>query len=176
MENTDNLFSEVDNFAKLKEKISTSEQFYTRFNKEIRRKKKASSKTFTQLKKILSEEKFPYHIVNDLTQNGAIVVGRAIQQIKLANIDLFITELIKHNCISTITILTFILSKKQIIGIKDKIKEYLYKCMTEEQNIPFYKLLLIIQRNYNEMMDENIYFYCKTNYHPILKEILENKK
>jgi hypothetical protein len=154
------------------------DELICKFKKEIKERKKLTRESFDALKKLVKENKLLEFIqaIGVLNMKESIVVGRAIMQTKVPDINSLVYFFIDRKSESSVVILTCLMCKKcrfdtsAVIGfIQPFIKE-------EKCSLACLRFLLVLYRNYKECFDEELMEFCRKNNHPVCVEIMTSEK
>ncbi|ADM12271.1 uncharacterized protein Eint_091430 [Encephalitozoon intestinalis ATCC 50506] len=115
-----------------------------------------------------------YNILRlDLSRKEAEVLGSALKKVSLNHVDDMIDILVKKRDENTPVLLRYILEKKKKISI-DPVQRYFCGELNRMVTLKHLKLLYVMHRNYPASINPTILDFCRSNGHPICKEVLES--
>lgn len=115
-----------------------------------------------------------YNILRlDLSRKEAEVLGSALKKVSLNHVDDMIDILVKKNDENTPVLLRYLLEKKKKISM-DAVQRYFCEEINRPITLRHLKLLLVMCKNYPSSINPTILDFCRSNGHPICKEVLES--
>ncbi|KMV65396.1 hypothetical protein M970_091270 [Encephalitozoon cuniculi EcunIII-L] len=115
-----------------------------------------------------------YNILRtDLSRKEAEVLGSALKKVSLNHVDDMIDVVVKKRDGNAPILLRYILEKKKKISV-DAVQKYFCEELSRQISLKHLRLLHVMHKNYPSSINSTILDFCRSNGHPICKEILES--
>ncbi|WEL39535.1 putative essential nuclear protein 1 [Encephalitozoon hellem] len=115
-----------------------------------------------------------YNILRlDLSRKEAEVLGSALKKVSLNHVNDMIDILVKKRDENTPVLLRYLLEKKKKIST-DAVQRYFCEEINRPVTLKHLKLLHVMCKNYPASINSTILDFCRSNGHPICKDVLNS--
>lgn len=108
----------------------------------------------------------------DLSKKEAEVLGSALKKVSLTHVDAIIEVVIAKGGDAAPILLKHILEKRKKVD-QNPIRLYLCDRLKEGVSLRYLQLLHVVYKYYPSCIDTSILEFCRSNDHPICKEVLK---
>lgn len=137
-----------------------------------RARNKLNRQDYSTLVRLLEDDPIAVLQAEDMNGREVDLIGKTLVKSKIKDIDRLISYLIEEDSKRTPVLLHSLLYKRCRINTSG-VAEYIHRIIARETLLCHLKVLLVVSRNYPQLITPAIVEFCRKNGHAVCAEILK---